>query len=233
MAPVFPLTGSFPAIQTPACGILLEASSGCSFKHLQLSFILGKPPPRQIQQEVLGLRKLIIWAGLVAAPTVLTVGQDLPQSNYRNDPRLAQLVDFFDALGSPVRHLAPDFLAAADRHGLDWRLLPSICVVESGGGKNYRRNNVFGWGSAARGFSSIRESIYLVASRLANSKLYRNKGLDGKLATYNPRAGYPARVKSVMALVAPNPPRGASNALQGQLSPASGPQEQARLAPAP
>jgi hypothetical protein len=192
MSSVFPRTGSFPAIQAPACGILLEAGSGIRSSIFFVVSFWASRPRGEFNRRFLGLRKLIIWAGLVAAPTVFTTAQEPPQSNSRNDPRLAQLVDFFDALGSPVRHLAPDFLAAADRHGLDWRLLPSICVIESGGGKNYSRNNVFGWGSAARGFSSIRESIYLVASRLANSKLYKDKGLDGKLATYNPRAGYPA-----------------------------------------
>jgi hypothetical protein len=146
---------------------------------------------------------------------------------------LARLVEFFDAFGSPVRELAPEFLAAADRHALDWRLLPSICVIESSGGKNYSKNNIFGWGSATRGFASIRGSIDWVASRLAHSKLYQGKDLDEILATYNPRPGYPARVKSVMRLVAPDQGLAPRNALSARLNPASGPQKQALRAPAP
>jgi len=179
------------------------------------------------------LRRLIIWTGVLTASAVSIPGQGLPQPSYRNDPRLVLLKDFFRAFGSPVRHLAPDFLAAADRHGLDWRLLPSICVVESGGGKNLSKNNIFGWDSARRGFTSVRGSIYWVASRLADSKLYRNKDLDGILAAYNPRRGYPARVKSVMKLVAPDQPLGTRYALHPRINPANGPRPQARLAPAP
>jgi hypothetical protein len=129
--------------------------------------------------------------------------------------------------------LAPDFLAAADRHGLDWRLLPSISLVESGGGKNAAKNNIFGWDSARRGFTSIRGSIDLVASRIAHSKLYRNKDLDGILATYNPRAGYPARVKSVMKRIAPDQTPGALYSLRARINPANGPQQPALPEPEP
>ena len=129
--------------------------------------------------------------------------------------------------------LAPEFLAAADRHRLDWRLLPSISVIESGGGKNYTQNNIFGWGSATRGFASIRKSIDWVAARLANSKLYKGKDLDGILATYNPRPGYRARVKSVMRMLGPDPPPAPRDALSARVNLRSGPQKQALPAPAP
>jgi len=148
-------------------------------------------------------------------------------------PRLARLVEFFDALGSPVGELAPEFLAAADRHALDWRLLPSISVIESGGGKNFSKNNIFGWGSARRGFASIRGSIDWVASRLARSKLYKGKDLDGILATYNPRPGYPARVKSVMRLLAPDQPLATRDALSARVNLGSEPQKEALRAPTP
>jgi len=44
--------------------------------------------------------------------------------------------------------------------------------------KELQQNNIFGWGSARRGFASIRGSIDWVASRLARSKLYKGKDLD-------------------------------------------------------
>lgn len=181
------------------------------------------------------MRRFIIWAGILTASTVPNPGQQVTQSSHPSDadPRLARLMDFFEAFDSPVRHLAPDFLAAADRHSLDWRLLPSICLIESGGGKNAIRNNIFGWDSARRGFASIRESIYWVASRLAQSKLYKNKDLNGVLTTYNPHPGYPARVKSVMRQVDPTQPLGVRSTSQACISPVSGPLSQARLAPAP
>ena len=71
-------------------------------------------------------------------------------------------------------------------------------IVESSGGKVFRNNNVLGWGSCNRRFRSVRAGIHLVASRLATSTLYRDKGLDDVLATYNPDPEYVSRVKSVM-----------------------------------
>jgi hypothetical protein len=171
--------------------------------------------------------------GILTAAAVSVSGQRVPQPGYRNDPRLALLRNFFLAFRSPVSHLAPEFLAAADRYDLDWRLLPSISVVESGGGKNATRNNIFGWASARKGFTSVRGSIGWVASRLARSKLYQNKDLDGILATYNPRAGYPARVKSVMKLIAPDQTVGALYSLRAQVNPANGPQQPALPEPVP
>ncbi len=179
------------------------------------------------------MRRLIIWAGILATCCAPIPAQGVPHSVGRQDPRLARLVEFFDSLGSPVRDLAPEFLAAADRHGLDWRLLPSISVIESGGGKNYSQNNIFGWGSATRGFASIRGSIDWVARRLAISNLYKGKDLDGILTTYNPRPGYRARVKSVMRMLAPDPTLAPQDALSARVNLTSGPQKQALRAPAP
>jgi hypothetical protein len=131
-----------------------------------------------------------------------------PLSKYRDDPRLVRLVEFFRHAGSPLGALAEDFVCAADRHRLDWRLLPSISIVESGGGKSFARNNVFGWGSGRLAFSSIRVGLYTVASRLANSRLYKGKELRAVLKKYNPRPGYAALVRSVMRRIDPAEPLG-------------------------
>ena len=45
------------------------------------------------------------------------------------------LRNFFDKYKCPITNLAGAFIEAADRHGLDWRLLPSIVFLETGGGK--------------------------------------------------------------------------------------------------
>ena len=117
---------------------------------------------------------------------------------YGNDPRLRQLQKLFEDLESPAAKFAEDFLAAADRHNLDWRLLPSISIVESGGGKEYRNNNIFGWDSCKRSFPSVQAGIHKVAERLTVSYLYRDKSLDDLLQTYNSYPGYAERVKFVM-----------------------------------
>ena len=51
-------------------------------------------------------------------------------------------------------------------------------------------NNMFGWDNCRVRFTSLRDGIYVVAERLANSDYYREKSLDGVLHTYNPVPGY-------------------------------------------
>jgi Mannosyl-glycoprotein endo-beta-N-acetylglucosaminidase len=141
-------------------------------------------------------------AGLLAAP-VASFAQRADRSPYAHDPRLSRLKDFFRVAGCPIRRLADEFLLAADHNGLDWRLLPTIAVVETGCGRAATGNNVFGWDSGKKKYTSVREGIHAVASRLSQSKLYRGKDLDHILATYNPRPRYAALVKSVMRHLGP------------------------------
>ena len=90
------------------------------------------------------------------------------------------------------------FIQEADIHHLDWRLLPGLSMVESGGGRSYRGNNVFGWNNGNSSFSTVREGIHQVASRLAHSRSYRDKGVTEKLRAYNPNEGYSDSVKLMM-----------------------------------
>jgi hypothetical protein len=94
--------------------------------------------------------------------------------------------------------MAAVFISEADLHHLDWRLLPGLSFVETGGGKTYRGNNVFGWNNGNSTFKTVREGIHVVASRLASSPYYRGKGLMDKLKTYNTDENYPTLVRGVM-----------------------------------
>ncbi|MBV9611265.1 MAG: glucosaminidase domain-containing protein, partial [Acidobacteriaceae bacterium] len=100
-------------------------------------------------------------------------------------------------------YLAEDFVQAADENQLDWRLLPSISVIESGGGKAYRNNNIFGWNNGATLFPSIRAGLNEVAYKLSHSPLYRNRDIPGKLRLYNPDESYAGAVVSVMNRISP------------------------------
>ncbi|MCP5116259.1 MAG: hypothetical protein GY953_35980 [bacterium] len=149
-------------------------------------------------------RGLCLIAAFVAFPALMCPEQHVTaRHSYEHDLRVERLRTFLEDHGYPVEDLATDFVAAADLYELDWRLLPSISILESSGGKRYRRNNIFGWDSCNTGFPSVRDGIYHVASRLGESRLYRDKDLDGKLRTYNPYATYSARAKSVMRALGP------------------------------
>jgi hypothetical protein len=122
------------------------------------------------------------------------------------DPRVLILKKFFEEHDCPVANLAEDFVAAADRNGLDWRLLPSISFVESTGGKSFRNNNIFGWDNCDVLFPTVRHGIYRVAFHLAEGRYYKGKSLDQKVRTYNKYDFYPGRIKWVMRQLGPKNP---------------------------
>ncbi len=114
------------------------------------------------------------------------------------DPRVTRLKAFFQRLHCPVAGLSEDFVTAADDNQIDWRLLPSISVMESGGGKAFRNNNIFGWNNGLEAFPTLRAGIHEVAFKLGQSRLYQNRDSAEKLWLYNPDATY---VQSVLALM--------------------------------
>jgi hypothetical protein len=148
------------------------------------------------------MKDFLLVAGLLAGPATVSVQQfQAPPAVKPNDPRLSRLQKFFGDRDCPLREAAKDFLIAADQNHLDWRLLPSISMIESSGGKDYTNNNVFGWASCKERFTSVRAGIHYVAAQLGRSRRYRGKDLDTKLQMYNPVPEYAMRVKSVMRAI--------------------------------
>jgi hypothetical protein len=153
---------------------------------------------------------LLVVASLLAAPVTLqlenfvlakpTPAQTEPSPQ---DPRVVRLHQFFTRLHCPVRDLSEEFVHAADDNDLDWRLLPSISIIESSGGKAYRNNNIFGWANGDWAFPTIRAGLHQVAFRLGKSILYRNRSTEEKLRLYNPDEAYPGRVQEVMQMISP------------------------------
>jgi len=159
------------------------------------------------------MTKTLLVAGLLATPIIVNT-QQMPATPHKvpDDPRQRRIWKYFADRDCPLRDSAADFLLAADQNELDWRLLPSISMIESSGGKDYRNNNVFGWDSCRESFPSVRAGIHFVALMLAKSKIYKGKNVDEKLLTYNPQPDYAHRVKAVMrAIGSANQPYGARN----------------------
>lgn len=120
----------------------------------------------------------------------------------KDDPRLHLIRNFFE--DCPLAANAADFIVAADRNGLDWRLLPSIAWLESTGGKYQIGQNPLGWGSGLTKFKSMAHAIHHVAQRLAVAPAYAAKDLRGKLRTYNPaRPDYADKVIATMQRLSP------------------------------
>ena len=149
-------------------------------------------------------RRLVLTVSLVALPGPANpdprpVEVPAPQS----DPRTVRIQTYFQHYECPAADLAADFVLAADRHKLDWRLLPAISMIESAGGKGFMNNNIFGWDNCRVKFSSVRAGVYIVAEQLATSGRYRAKTVPDLLRTYNPVPGYGERVRSVMRELGP------------------------------
>jgi hypothetical protein len=152
---------------------------------------------------------LAVFAGVVSLPVTGSHAASTKPATAEHrherarDRRLGFLRNFFAQGHCPAAALSPVFLEAADRYGLDWRLLPSLSFLETTGGKAAKNNNLFGWDSGRAAFSSAAACIHTVASSLKNSALYRHKDIDGILKTYNGSAGYGRQVKDVMRRIAP------------------------------
>ncbi len=165
------------------------------------------------------VKHLLVASGvLVALPVVVKVDAAPPDRptvvtarSTRPDPRASQLRRFLGRLQCPVMNMAEDFVHAADDNHLDWRLLPSIAVIESGGGKAFKKNNIFGWNQGEETFPTIRAGLNAVAYRLGRSPLYRQHDSLGKLLLYNPDNDYADQVIAVMRRISPVEPRPASD----------------------
>lgn len=121
------------------------------------------------------------------------------------DSRHIALGNYFSKHNCPLLPYVDDFIAAADKSGIDWRLLPAISIHESTCGKRYPRNtnNPFGWlerkGTVAK-FESLPAAIYFITERLANHSPYVGKTIAQKLHTYCPSPKYPQETINYMNL---------------------------------
>jgi len=148
---------------------------------------------------------IVICAGVLGiASATMNADQDVTKMRKKFDLREAILRKFFRENNCPAENYASIFVQEADAHGLDWRLLPSLSIIETGGGKHAAGNNLFGWANGKTSFDSVSAAIHHVATFLEIGKAYRGKDLDGKLMTYNKRPDYRSMVTGVMRQIAPN-----------------------------
>lgn len=154
------------------------------------------------QLLVIGLTALPITMRLERIVTPVPAPVKAPEP-IKTDPRSVRLKNFFSHLRCPVTYLADDFIHAADDNHLDWRLLPSISLVESSGGKAYKNNNMFGWKNGEQFFPTLRAGLHEVAFKLGRSRLYQDQDVKGKLHLYNPDERYADKVLTVMNRISP------------------------------
>ena len=95
------------------------------------------------------------------------------------DKRAKILSKYLASHNSPMQYHAQDFIDAADKYALDWKMLPAIAGVESTFGKFIPGGyNAYGWGVYGTNriyFASWTEGIFSVAKGLREN--YLNRGL--------------------------------------------------------
>src|SRR5580658_8126276 len=133
----------------------------------------------------------MIFAGVLGIATAAVQGdQDVTKIRKKYDLREVILRKFLRDKNCPDQEFTEVFIAEADAHGLDWRLLPSLAFVESGGGKTSKGNNIFGWNNGRNSYASINQAIHEVATALSFARPYQGKSLIAKLASYNQNIDY-------------------------------------------
>lgn len=94
------------------------------------------------------------------------------------DPRAQILQNYLEKYNSPLADHSQDFIEAADKYDVDWRLVPAIAGVESTFGKFIPGGyNAWGWGvygDQALGFQSWKDGIYTLNKGLREN--YINRG---------------------------------------------------------
>jgi hypothetical protein len=131
------------------------------------------------------------WAPIPATPADPFVEIRLIHSRTLRRHKIAALHQFFLKYNCDERfHLEKDYIEAAQKAQIDWRLLPAVSVIESTCGKHYRLNNLWGWNSANTGFGSLREGIRYISGQLGTSRYYKGKTTPEILHSYGPGTSY-------------------------------------------
>ncbi len=144
-----------------------------------------------------GLLGCATAVGVDPAPALQATLRPRPVSIQR-DVRVSRLGAFFQAHHCPEPHYVDEYIRAADRYGLDYRLLPAISVRETSCGWTEKNNNRWGFHPKTLSFLSVESGIEYLSRHLAEQCPYAGKSLNEKLFTYNPRVAYPAEVEHIM-----------------------------------
>ena len=93
------------------------------------------------------------------------------------DSRHLVLTSYLRSKDSPLVDYSWEFIKAADKYQIDWRLIPGIVGLESYFGQRMvpGTHNAYGWAGGYYQFSSWEESIDHVAPKLREN--YYNRGL--------------------------------------------------------
>lgn len=116
------------------------------------------------------------------------------------DLRAAKIDAYFSQWDLPLAGYGKAMVAAADKYGIDWKILPAIAMLETTGGKNLCDNtrngvvnkNSFGFGGCSIYFATFEDAFDAVAKTISGNgektaDLYKGKSVEEILEVYNPK----------------------------------------------
>lgn len=125
--------------------------------------------------------------------------------------KAAKINAYFTKYNMPLAGSGMDMVLAAEKYGLDWRMIPAIAIRESTGGRFACKRfpeNAWGWHSCKSGLGGSTETaIELIAQHLSGShprtaRYYASKTtVRQKLQTYNPPSVVPTYADEVISLM--------------------------------
>lgn len=132
------------------------------------------------------LRNGGLFANIGANPKVAFAALPVASGTLRSqiksgDARVLVVTNFFRKYKSNLLLFADDVVSAADKYGLDYRLIPAIAMQESGGCKHAPTGSHNCWGFGIYGkkvtkFDSYEQAIDTVTKTLATK--YKANGLE-------------------------------------------------------
>lgn len=127
------------------------------------------------------------------------------------EEKAAKIDAYYTKRNMPLAGNGLAMVLAAERHDLDWRMIPAIAVRESTGGRFACRRfpeNAWGWHSCKAGLGgSTEEAIELIAQHLGGNhprtaRYYASKDTVKEiLQTYNPPSVVPTYAQEVIAIM--------------------------------
>ena len=120
-----------------------------------------------------------IFAEVYHAPSAALTPQ-VENLKQADDLRVDALTKVFHKNSSQLEPYAKTYVQAADKYGVDWKLLPAISGLESSFGKFLMPNsyNAYGWGGGHIYFKNWEDGIYTINKTLRTNYMDKWKAKD-------------------------------------------------------
>lgn len=155
-------------------------------------FALFRWATQQGDEHIALLQSMAMYTNVVATESEIIIPDKYGEIS-ATDPRItdkflkkvAAVKAFFKKYNAPLQKHSEDFVRAADMYHIDYRLVASISMIESSGGKVlFRPYNPFGWGTS--GYPSFTAAIYDVSRGMSRYYAGGLRKCEAIAYRYNP-----------------------------------------------